>query len=285
MDNADIAARLDEYAALLELAGAGYYSHRAYRRAAELIRTTSASVADIVRAGRVRELRGIGRGIEARLVELVETGGLEELRELERTISPELAAYGRLIGINAQRAVEIGMTLGIRTADELRAAAFEGRLRDVPGIGPKTEDRIVSALRRGDAAPARPVLLHRARALVERIAEQLDGVAAGDPRRWKDACTSLVVAAPLDARERFASLPEIVALVEPDLGVTVDGIPVELHVAPPESFGTAVVRATGSPEWVAALEPLAGCARRSGRLRSSRSPVRPARAARGRADV
>lgn len=253
MDNAHIAARLDDYAALLELAGAGYYSHRAYRRAAELIRATPAPVADLVRGGRVRELRGIGRGIEARLVELVDTGEIEELRELERTVSPQLAAFGRLIGIGAQRAVEIGKTLGIRTVDEFRVAAAEGRLREVPGIGPKTEERIRAALERGVAATTRPVLLHRARALVETIAEELGGVAAGDPRRWKDACTWLAVAAPGGELE---SVPEIVAMVAPDVGVTVEGIPVELHVAPPESFGTALVRATGSQEWVAALEPL-----------------------------
>jgi len=253
MDNGLIAARLDEYAALLELAGAGYYSHRAYRRAAELIRATPAPVADLVRGGRVRELRGIGRGIEARLVELVDTGEIEELRELERTVSPQLAAFGRLIGIGAQRAVEIGKTLGIRTVDEFRVAAAEGRLREVPGIGPKTEERIRAALERGVAATTRPVLLHRARALVETIAEELGGVAAGDPRRWKDACTWLAVAAPGGELE---SVPEIVAMVAPDVGVTVEGIPVELHVAPPESFGTALVRATGSQEWVAALEPL-----------------------------
>jgi DNA polymerase (family X) len=253
MGNADIAARLDEYAALLELAGAGYYSHRAYRRAAELIRGTPAPVADLVRTGRVRELRGIGPGIEARLVELVETGTIAELDELERTVSPALAAFGRLIGIGAQRAIEIGKTLGFRTVDEFRAAAAEGRLREVPGIGPKTEDRIVAALERGVAAPTRPVLLNRARALVEAIADGLGGVAAGDPRRWKDGCTWLAVAAPAGDLE---SVPEIVAMVAPNVGVTVEGIPVELHVAPPESFGTALVRATGSPEWVAALEPL-----------------------------
>jgi len=253
MDNVHIAARLDDYAALLELAGAGYYSHRAYRRAAELIRATPAPVADLVRGGRVRELRGIGPGIEARLVELVETGEIEELRELERTVSPQLAAFGRLIGIGAQRAVEIGKTLGIRTVDEFRVAAAEGRLREVPGIGPKTEERILAALERGVAATTRPVLLHRSRALVETIAEELGGVAAGDPRRWKDACTWLAVAAPGGELE---SVPEIVAMVAPNVGVTVEGIPVELHVAPPEAFGTAVVRATGSREWVAALEPL-----------------------------
>ncbi|HEY2543888.1 MAG TPA: helix-hairpin-helix domain-containing protein, partial [Gaiellaceae bacterium] len=236
MDNAAVAARLDEYAALLELAGAQYYSYRAYRRAADLIRATPAPIDELVRTGRVRELRGIGAGIETRLRELVETGELAELRELERTVSPELAAYGRLLGIGAQRAVDIGRALGIRTVEELRSAAAEGRLREVPGIGPKTEAKIVAAIERGTVQPSRVVLLNRARALVERIAEEVGGVAAGDPRRWKDACTWLAVAA---HSGDLASVPEIVSLVAPNVGITVEGIPVELHVAPAESFGTA----------------------------------------------
>ena len=84
LDNAAIAERLDAFATLLDLAGAGYYSARAYRRAAELIRTTKAPVASLVRAGRVRELRGIGAGIETRLRELVETGTIAELRRHPR---------------------------------------------------------------------------------------------------------------------------------------------------------------------------------------------------------
>jgi DNA polymerase (family 10) len=63
-----------------------------------------------------------------------------------------------------------------------------------------------------------------------------------------------------DALDRFEHLPQIVAVVERDversLGVTVEGVPVELLLAPPARFGTAVVRATGSPAYVAALEPL-----------------------------
>ena len=59
---------------------------------------------------------------------------------------------------------------------------------------------------------------------------------------------------------RFGELPQIVAVIEEDerraVGVTVDGVPVELIVAEPERFGTALVRATGSPDYVAALEPL-----------------------------
>ena len=265
LDNAALAARLEAFAGLLELAGANAYSARAYRRAAELIRSTPAPIVDLVRAGRARELRGIGPGIEARLRELVETGDIAELVELERSTSPELVALGRYLGIGGKRAVEIGRTLGVRTADELRAAAARGELAGVPGIGPKTERKLVEALGRDDDARPRPaLLLHRARELVGRIAEALGAEPAGDVRRWRDEPKRLaVVASGPDAApilDAFAALPQIVAVVERSrarsVGVTVDGVPVELVVAHPDRLGTELVRATGSPAYVAALEPL-----------------------------
>ena len=91
-DNELIAARLEEFAALLELADASYYSVRAYGRAAELVRAAPMPVAELVRAGRVRELKGIGPSIERRLRELAETGDLAEMIELRRSRSLELAS-------------------------------------------------------------------------------------------------------------------------------------------------------------------------------------------------
>ncbi len=108
MDNARIAQTLEAYAGLLDLAGAGYYTVRAYRRAAELVRETRAPVAELVRSGRIRDLRGIGPGIERRLQELVETGRLAELEELEREVEPQLVALGRLVGLGPQRMVALG---------------------------------------------------------------------------------------------------------------------------------------------------------------------------------
>ena len=267
LDNAGIADRLDQFASLLDLAGAGPYTARAYRRAADLIRSTPAPVAELVRQGRARELRGIGPGIERRLNELVETGDIAELRELEREVSPELAGVGRLLGISVRRMLEIGGVLGVRTLDELREAAREGRLREVPGIGPETERKLREALERDprtrSVAP-RPLLLHQSRPLVLSIAEALGGLAAGDPRRWRDASERLAVVVPASdpapVLDAFESLPQIVALVERSerhaLGVTVEGVPVELVVAEPARLGTELVRATGSPDWVAAREPL-----------------------------
>ena len=223
---------------------------------------TPANVADLVRAGRVRELRGIGGSIEARLRELVETGEIAELVELERETDPELVGIGRYLGLSPKRAVEIGRALGVRTVDELREAAEAGRLRDVPGIGPETERRLRERLAQepGQASPP-GLLLNRARMLVEGIAGALDGVVAGDVRRWVDHPKELAVVCTAPAAiSRFGELPEIVAVVERSerrvLRVTAEGVPVELLVAPREAFGTELLRATGSAEYVQALGPL-----------------------------
>ena len=283
-DNAEIARQLDAFATLLELADAGPYSARAYRRAAELIRATPVPVAQLVREGRARELRGIGPGIERRLQELVDTGEIAELRELEREVSPELAGLGRLLGVSVKRMLEIGRVLGVGNLEELREAAREGRLREVPGIGPETERKLQAALEREPgAATVRPLQLHRSRPLVQSIAEELGGEAAGDPRRWRDASERLAVVVPADAAEqvleRFEALPQIVAVVEREprraLGVTVEGVPVELLVAEPGRFGTELLRATGSPEYVSALEPLPAAPDEEGVYRSLGIPFVP----------
>jgi DNA polymerase (family X) len=265
VDNRRIADRLEALASLLELAEANPYTARAYRRAAETIRATPAPVAELVRSGRVRELRGIGPGIDARLRELVETGEIAELAELERDLAPALVGLGRYLGLTAKRSVEIARALGVRTPDELRAAAAAGRLQSVPGIGPKTEARLLEALaREAEPRPPRGLLLDRARELVGAVAAALGGETAGDVRRWRDSCEHLAVVCaatePASALARFADLPQIVAVIEQGerraVGVTVDGVPIEVVVTPARGFGTGLVRATGAPAYVAALEPL-----------------------------
>jgi DNA polymerase (family X) len=265
VDNREIAHRLEAFAMLLELSDASPYSVRAYRRAAQTIGEAALPVADLVRAGRARELRGIGESIAARLHELVATGQIAELAELQRTLAPDLVGLGRYLGLGAQRSLQLASALGVRTAKEFREAAAAGRLRAVPGIGEKTEARLLAALaREGEAEPGQGMLLSRARELMTAIADGLDGVVAGDVRRWCETCTHLavVVAAgdPGPALARFGDLPQIVAILTRDerrsIGVTVDGVAVALIVATPESFGTELVRATGSPEYVRSLGAL-----------------------------
>ena len=258
--NDAIADRLLSYSALLDLADASPYAARAYRRAAEIVRTTPAPVAELVRNGRVRELRGIGPGIERRLRELVETGDIAELRELETELNPELVGLGRLLGLSSRRVLEIGKALGVGTADEFRIAAGEGRLTDVPGVGKKTETTILAALAEPPRA-RRGLTINRAQLLTHAIADALDGHGAGDPRRYRDLSFDLAVVCASDDPEpvldAFARLPLIVAVVEREerraVGVTVEGVPIVLTVASPHLLGTELLRTTGSPEYVASL--------------------------------
>ena len=263
-DNAAIAERLEAFASLLDLSGAGYYTARAYRRAAETIRETRVPIAELVAGGRVEELRGIGPGIAGRLRELVETGRIAELDELEREVQPELVGLGRFLGVGPKRMVEIGRALGVGTVDEFREAARAGRLTSVPGIGAQTERRLLERLEREGRPERKGMVLNRSRALLEEIAAALGGEVAGDPRRWADTSFEFAVVCaaehPEPVLDTFAALAAIVSVLEREprraLGVTVDGVPVELVVAEAGRFGTELVRATGSRAYVEALGEL-----------------------------
>jgi DNA polymerase (family 10) len=101
------------------------------------------------------------------------------------------------------------------------------------------------------------LLLNQARTLSGQLATQLGGIIAGDPRRWTDRPERLAIVVassrPSQAMEAFAALPQIVALLTPTTGVTLDGIVVELFVTPPEDLGTTLVRATGSLAYLETL--------------------------------
>ena len=264
-DNATIAERLEAFAALLDLSGASFYTSRAYRRAAETIRSTQAPIAELVAADRIQELSGIGPGIAGRLRELVETGTIAELDELEREVQPELVGLGRFLGVTPKRMVEIGRALEISTAEEFRTAARAGRLTSVPGIGPQTEQRLLAALEReGKPQPQKGLTLNRARTLLEEIATALGGEVAGDPRRWADASFDFAVvcsaADPRPVLDTFEALPSIVSVLEREerraVGVTVEGVPVELVAAEPARFGTELLVATGARTYVEGLGEL-----------------------------
>ena len=263
LTNAQIADRLALFAALLELADTSPFAVRAYSRAAELVRSLPTPVADLVREGRIRELRGVGPGIESKLRELVTTGEIAELRDLQAELPPQLVSYGRLHGVGTKRISSIARALEITTVPELEAAVAAGRLQDVPGIGPATEAQIAAALARPPQAQ-RGLTVTRSRALSREIAGALDGHAAGAARRFCELAFELCVVVasdpPTDAIDAFAALPQIMALLERAerraVGLTLDGVPIVLVVATDATLGTELVRATGSAEYVQSLGPL-----------------------------
>ena len=279
-DNAPIAERLETLAALLDLAGASSYSVRAYRRAAELIRATPAPVAELVRQGRVRRAargRPVDRGAPA--------GARRDGPPARRSTSwrPRCSRSWSGSGAWSASARSGWSTSAARSASRPRRAArggAAGRLRDVPGIGAATEAKIAARLAEERPAPRHGLILNRAHALAEGSRRAL----GGDRRRRPASLARAVGPArrrrrrrgPARVLDRFAALPEIVAVLEREpsvaLGVTVDGVPVESgRRRRPSASGRELVRATGTRRYVASLGALPAATDEERRLRGART--------------
>src|SRR5688500_6636408 len=149
MRNGEIAEAFEELASLYELDGAVVYRVVAYRNAAKAIREAGVSVAELARQGRVDQLAGVGKTIAEKIDVLLETGSIPSADKLKARIPSGLIAVTRIPGLGPKRAKLLHDELGIASLDDLRVAAEQGRLKDVPGFGAKAEENVMAALAPG----------------------------------------------------------------------------------------------------------------------------------------
>ena len=262
--NADVADQFELLADLLELEGADSFRVIAYRRAATRMRETSASVAQLALDGKAKELQGIGKTIEEKIVQIVETGDIEALAKRRNTIPPDVVLFMRLPGLGPKTAARIWRELGITTIDELKQAAEGERLRTLPGLGAKSEEKILAALAFKAENPdtGRRLLgegLPAVQAVVSVLEEHPAAVhvsEAGSVRRRKETFKDLDIIAtatdPAELTTYFTQLGWIDAVVaHGDTKATVvsnEGLRFDLRVVPPESYGNLLQHFTGSKD-------------------------------------
>lgn len=267
--NAELADQLDLLADLSELLGEESFRVLAYRRAAARIRETPAPVAELALAGRAKELPGIGRTIEQKVVEAVQTGEIQALRRRREQVPLGVVDFLRLPGVGPKLAARIWTQLGITTLDGLRAAAEQGRLRELPGLGARSEEKILRALEAGAGERGEPRrLLGRALPAVRRAVEELARhpaalavSEAGSVRRRRETVRDLdLVATSDDAPALIAAfceaewVAEVLARGETKATVAGhDGLRYDLRVVPPECYGNVLQHFTGSKEHNIAL--------------------------------
>ncbi len=267
--NADVAEQFDLLADLLELEGAESFRVLAYRRAATRMRETSGSVAQLALDGRAKELQGIGKTIEEKIVQIVEQGEIEALTKRKTGIPSDVVLFMRLPGLGPKTAARIWQELGISTIAELKAAAESERLRTLPGLGAKSEEKILKALafqaenpdtgRRllGDGLPAVQAVVAglREHPAAAHVSE------AGSVRRRKETFRDLdIIATATDPAELTAFFTQLAWVVDVvahgDTKATVlsnDGLRFDLRVVPPESYGNLLQHFTGSKDHNVAL--------------------------------
>ena len=147
--SAEIAAILDSIADLLEIEEASGFRIRAYRNSADSIRFFDPPLAEMVAAGSdLTELQDVGPGIAKKIEQIVAEGPDAYRARLEAS-APGLLELLRVPGLGPKRVRNLRDALGIGSIEGLREAAEQGRLREVAGFGPKTEERILRRLQRG----------------------------------------------------------------------------------------------------------------------------------------
>jgi hypothetical protein len=139
MQNVEIARRLEEVADILEAQKVNPFRVRAYRRSAQAVRRLPTSLAEIWReqgeAG-LRAVTGVGENLATALRTLLTTGRLPMLDRL-RGETDSVALLESVPGIGNTMAERLHRELGIESLEDLEAAAHDGRLHDLAGIGPK----------------------------------------------------------------------------------------------------------------------------------------------------
>jgi DNA polymerase (family 10) len=266
--NQEVAEQFELLADLLELEGADAFRVIAYRRAAQRMRETSGSIAQLALDGKAKELTGIGKTIEEKIVQIVSQGKIEALAAREERIPPDVRLFMKLPGLGPKTAAKIWKELGVETLAGLKDAAEQERLRTLAGLGPKTEENVLRALAAAAAEPERRSLLGAALPAVRAAVEELRGhpaadlvSEAGSVRRRKEAVRDLDIIAtatdPGALTAHFVSLPWVSEVVaRGDTKATVishDGLRLDLRVVPPESYGNLLQHFTGSKDHNVAL--------------------------------
>ncbi len=258
MDNLAVAKALADIADLLEIKGENAFKIRAYRSAADVIRTTADPVARMTEI-QLRELPGIGKDLAARIRELGETGTCAPFQALLQEFPPTILDLLRLQGVGPKTVALLYTTLGIASLEALTAAARAGRLRGLKGMGPKKETLILKAIDERSRTAGRH-LLADAVALADDVMGELAAahpqaglVPVGSLRRGAETCGDvdlLCTGVSAGTMDTFVGGPRVERVLgHGDTKSSVlmqGGFQVDLRIVPAESRGAAMQYFTGS---------------------------------------
>lgn len=274
MINKDLADTFSSIADLLEIKGEIVYKVLAYRRAAETLAEYGRDVNDVWREGGAKALRtipGVGEAIAGKIDELLSTGQMEFFEKLKKEVPASLIDVLKVSGVGPKKAALFWKQLDITTVEQLKAAAQAGKLRGLPGMGEKSETKIlegIEALSRRSGRTPLGQALPAARSILD-VLRNVRGVAraemAGSLRRMKATVGDIDLLAassdPAPVMRAFASLKDIARVLgqgetKSSIEFT-NGMRAQLWVHPPERFGTALQYATGSKDHNVRLRELA----------------------------
>ena len=271
MKNQEIADIFTAMADMLDIQGEGYHRIMAYRRAAENVAALGQPIEEVWQAGELEAIPGIGKTLAAKIDEWLRTGHLQAYEKLQAEVPAGVVEMLQVPDVGPKKAALFWKELGITTVEALEVAAREERLRALPGMAAKSEQKVlagIEALKRRSGRTLLGLAWPLAYAMLAELRE-VEGVVqaapAGSLRRMRETVgdLDLLVASedPEPVMACFRELPQVaeVLLSGPTKTSirTQEGFQVDLRVLEPARWGTALQYFTGSQAHNISLRALA----------------------------
>jgi len=261
MTNREVADILTQVGDILEILGENRYKVIAYRRAAENITNLGQDIRGYWQAGKLRDIPGVGQAIAEKLEELLSTGRLAYYDELQEQVPAGVVSLLSIPDVGPKTARLLWEKLGLQSVAEVEVAARAGTLRDLPGLGARSESKILAGIellnRRSDRVPlgtAWPVANEMIQQLTATCPQVVQATIAGSLRRMRSTIGDIDLLAaseePAAVMKAFAALPQVAEVVLSGLTKTTvrlhNGLQADLRVLEPRRWGAALVYFTGS---------------------------------------
>ena len=267
MENREIARLLSETADLMEIAAEDPFRIRSYRNGASVIESHPERIEDIVRLKdpkhKVTDIPGIGKGLASALEEIVTRGSFERRDLLLTKYPPTALELLKIQGLGPKTIALLWEHYRVSTIDDLQRICEEQKLRLLPRLGAKLEEKVLRSIAQYRRRSGR-FLLSFADELASDLVAYLaatpgvDNVTpAGSLRRGKETVGDLDLLvtgpAPEAALDRFVSHPRVGEVLgkgpnKASAKVGLQSIQVDVRALPAESYGAALLYFTGSKE-------------------------------------
>jgi DNA polymerase (family 10) len=265
LENKEIARVLWETADLMEIAGEDAFRIRSYRNGATALEGHPERVADLLGdpARSVTEIPGIGKGLAAVIAEIVARQSCEKRDLLLQKFPPAALDFLKIQGLGPKSIALIFEHYRITTIDQLERLCLDQKLRILPRMGAKLEEKVLRSIAQFRQRSGRYLLSYAEGVAAELIRElgQTPGVEtitpAGSLRRGRETVGDLDLLvtgpAPAAALERFVKYPRVQEVLahgenKASARVGLEGLQVDVRTLPRDSFGAAMQYFTGSKD-------------------------------------
>jgi DNA polymerase (family X) len=266
MENRNIAAVFYETADLMEIRGDDPFRIRSYRRAAEAVEGLPTRIADIAAdTKKLLEIPGIGKSMAGNIQQLLKEGNFPLHAELLQKYRPSMLELLKIQGLGPKTIALIWDAYQVCDIEGVEKLAREGKIRELPRMGEKHEQKILRGIEEYRRISGR-FLLDAAERTAEKIKEflaEMPGVekitAAGSLRRGRETVGDLdiLITGPCCADDRleplldriltFPGISEVLARGGNKVSFRLrSGLQVDVRTLKPESFGAALQYFTGS---------------------------------------